>query len=502
VLDAATIWTAFADPDSALADGDLDAVIVHVEGEDLLDRQGGPGPFLLEQVDQFCASRPGVHVVLNTLVADVRSAASFAAGALPESAIATRARWDLGVTDLAERHPGVVVVDLATELSELTRTDRRNRAYWYLGRIAYSTAALAQLARAYSGVLSAIGTAPRKVLVLDLDNTLWGGVLGEEGIGGIELSEDGTGKCYRDLQRRIAELAQTGVLLAIASKNDEPLAHQVLDEHPNMVLRTAQFVATRINWNNKADNIRSIAQQLDLGLDAFVLLDDNPVERALVNQELPEVLAPDFPDRPERLADWFIDEVVPTAFARTRVLESDRSKTQQYQARVARTEAESATADLTGFLEKLEVHLRFLVDDPSTTARVAQMTQKTNQFNLTTARLTTAEVQVWLDDEDRRVIACEYRDRFGDEGVIGVAFLDVGEGRLTNLLMSCRVLGRRVEQRLLEHVEVVAAAAGLTALTASYIPTDRNGVAAGFLPESGFHPDASSPGDTVRKDLR
>src|SRR5262249_6870829 len=198
---------------------------------------------------------------------------------------------------------------------------------------------------------------------------------------------------YRDLQRRIKELQGTGVLLAIASKNEPADVDKVLAEHPMMILHADDFAAQRVDWNDKVTGIASIADELSLGLDSIVFLDDNPVERALVAEQLAEVAVPDFPVRPELLPDWFVHDVVFRFFPKLRVLESDRVKTDQYRARAERTRAFESTIDLEGFLERLDMQIALGVDDEFLVERAAQMTQKTNQFNLTLRRLTPGDVQ-------------------------------------------------------------------------------------------------------------
>jgi FkbH-like protein len=288
----------------------------------------------------------------------------------------------------------------------------------------------------------------------------------------------------------VKDLQRTGVLLAVASKNDADLVASVFNDHRDMVLRSHDFVTLKVNWTNKAANLQAIAEELDLAPESFVFIDDNAVERALIKQAMPEVAVPEFPDRPELLPNWFVTDVVPAYFPRVRVLESDAAKSKQYRARGERHRA--ATIDLEGFLASLDMSLTFRVDDPDVVNRLSQMTQKTNQFNLTTQRWSPSEVAARTSDPGIAVIACDYSDRFGDEGTVGMAVLDVKEGALVNLLLSCRVLGRGVEDRLMEYVEVLACRHGLGELTATFVPTDRNRVARPFLERRGYVEMSSS----------
>jgi len=335
------------------------------------------------------------------------------------------------------------------------------------------------------------------VLVFDLDGTLWGGVLGEDGPGGIALGEDGVGKCYRDLQRAIKELQATGVLLAVASKNEPTDVDKVLADHPMMLIRSDDLAAQRVDWTDKVTNIAAIADDLTLGLDSFVFLDDNPVERALVSESLPEVAVPDFPERPELLPEWFVREVVFPYFPKLRVLESDRAKTAQYKARGERTRELASSVDLAGFLERLDMQLDLRVDDELLVERAAQMTQKTNQFNLTLRRMTPGEVQSMVGDERYAVVTLGYRDRFADEGVVGLGILDRANADVPVFLLSCRVIGRGVEDRLLERLQELATDAGLDALSCTFVPAARNQVAAGFLSGHGWRAVDTSPSGEI-----
>ncbi|MCJ7670559.1 MAG: hypothetical protein MUP67_00735, partial [Acidimicrobiia bacterium] len=282
---------------------------------------------------------------------------------------------------------------------------------------------------------------------------------------------------------------------------------------PMMILRPGDFAAIRIDWSDKVTGLRAIADELSLGLDTFVFIDDNPVERALVAQHLPEVAIVEVPTRPELLADWFVRDVAFPHFARLRILDADRAKTEQYRARRERVAGAAATPDLHAFVAGLEIRLDLRVDDEFLVERAAQMTQKTNQFNLTTRRCTSTEIMEWVQDERHAVVTLGYEDRFGDEGVVGLAVLDRSTGELPLFLLSCRVIGREVEDQLLARIEDLAHHGGLPSIECTFNPTARNGVAADFLAargwsiirdESAIDEGASSPADApirYRKDL-
>jgi FkbH-like protein len=273
------------------------------------------------------------------------------------------------------------------------------------------------------------------------------------------------------------------------SKNDPEPVDEALQKHPMMVLRQEDFVRVITDWGNKADHIRALADDLSLGLDTFVLLDDNPFERGLIESELPDVLTPDFPTRPERLSDWFLSDVVPSFFPRVRVLGEDRAKTSQYQSRAERKRAEETNLD--EFLASLDMRVSFRIDDADSTPRLSQLTQKTNQFNLSVERATPADVAAWISDPKMAVVACDYSDRFGDEGTIGLAVIDLDQAMLRNLLLSCRVLGRGVEDLLLSEVARILDESGHTEFSARVVTTARNGIARTFMARHGFHATTS-----------
>lgn len=327
----------------------------------------------------------------------------------------------------------------------------------------------------------------KKCLVLDLDNTLWGGVLGEDGIDGIQLGGDYPGKAYSYWQRSLLQLAHGGVILAICSKNNEPDVMEAWEKNAAMVLKREHFSALRINWNDKATNMRELADELNIGLDSMVFLDDNPIERELIKQLLPEVVVPDFPDKPYHLMPFF-KELVEKYFRIYSVTDEDRSKTEQYQANALRQAEQSRFTDLEGYLYSLDMSLDIIPADEHNLPRIAQMTQKTNQFNLTTRRYDEAQVRQRLDD-GWRVYCMSVRDRFGDSGITGTVFLDPVDDVTVNidtLLLSCRILGRGIEEAFIKTVFNLLRLDGYRKVTADYLPTAKNGQAADFYDRMGM----------------
>ena len=270
-----------------------------------------------------------------------------------------------------------------------------------------------------------------------------------------------------------------------------------------MILQPEDFVATRVGWGDKVSSLVAISEDLSLGLDSFVFLDDNPVERAMISENLPTVAVPDFPTRPELLLEWFVDEVAFPYFPRVRVLDSDRNKTAQYQARNERISEAESVVDLDAFIERLEIQLDIRTDDEFSVERAAQMTQKTNQFNLTTKRCTPDQIKAWMNSNDHAVFTLAYQDRFGDEGIVGLAVIALSTADIPVFLLSCRIIGRKVERSLLRCIEEFAAQNDLTEIKCLFVPTEKNSVSAEFLNESGWVIERAEVvgGISYRKDL-
>ncbi len=327
----------------------------------------------------------------------------------------------------------------------------------------------------------------KKCLILDLDNTLWGGVLGEDGIDGIQLGGEYPGKAYSYWQRALLQLSRTGVILAVCSKNNEADVQEAWESNPHMVLKREHFSASRINWQDKATNIRDIAAELNIGLDSMVFLDDNPAERELVKQLLPQVEVPDFPTKPYLLMPFF-KQLVDKYFRIYSVTKEDLAKTEQYRSNALRRAEQSRFADLDQYLYSLDMQLDIIPADEHNLPRIAQMTQKTNQFNLTTHRYSEADVQQRLD-KGWHVYCVRVSDRFGDSGITGAMFLQPMGGEEVNidsLLLSCRILGKGIEDAFVKTVLNLLRLDGYRKLTADYIPTAKNGQTADFYDRLGM----------------
>ncbi len=359
--------------------------------------------------------------------------------------------------------------------------------YWYLGRIRHSGQGFKVMANELKNVIAGISGLSRKVLVLDLDNTLWGGVAGEEGWEQIQLSPEGQGRVFFDFQQKIRELQKTGVLLATCSKNNEEDIREVFSRNRWMQLGWDDFILHKINWDLKTDNLVRIAETLDLGLDSMVFIDDNPVERELVRQTLPDVAVPDFPADISLLNRWFVTDVVYPWFPKRRLTGEDMEKTGQYKRKVNRDLA-GKQLDYDQFIEHLQIRLTVFRPAEGAFPRIAQLTQKTNQFNLTGHRYSDLEIKAFSTSPEHVVLGCEYEDVFGHEGVVGCVIIrmDGRKALLDTFLLSCRVLGRKAEFLFMDQILAELKKLGVTRVEAIYNATPRNVVARDFYPLCGF----------------
>jgi FkbH-like protein len=439
----------------------------------------------LDALDGFCGRNPGKVVVANTFCLGSQRWLGFADLIHQQSLREIEVSLNSRLIAIARQHPNLLVLDMELLFRRHGEDALISNALWYAGRIRYTARMFEVLAATIRQALAAHAQKSRKVLILDLDNTLWGGIVGELGPTGVALGEDGAGRCYRDFQRALKALQKTGVLLAIASKNNPADAEEALDDNPMMILRREDFAAIHANWEPKAESIVKIAEQLSLGIDSFVFIDDNPVEREAVRKFLPEVAVPEFPDRIENLQTWLLREVAPAYFGKYAITAEDAEKTEQYRANAARQKL-AASFDLDGYLRELNIECNIHVDAPSQLVRAAQMTQKTNQFNLTTRRYDVTDLTRFVESSEHAVLMLDYRDRFGDEGSVALAIVDLAEGRIDTFLASCRVIGRKVEAQLLDKAVELCRERGLRKVIGEYIPTRKNKMAATFYEDHGF----------------
>ena len=382
----------------------------------------------------------------------------------------------------------VYFVDVERVISAVGYSRWHDPRLWTLARIPYAADAMQALAQEYLKYLRAFTGRTRKVLALDLDDTLWGGIAGEDGPEGIQLGVGHRGRAFVQLQRALRELARRGVLLAVNSKNNPEDALEIIDRHPAMLLRRDDFAAVRINWQDKAANLLELAEELGVALDSFVYVDDSAAECERVRQALPEVMTVHLSGDPSTYADTIKSLGV---FDRLSYGDEDRTRTAMYRSESRRRESQQSMASLDDFYRSLESVLDVERVGPATIARAAELTQRTNQFNLTTRRFTQDELRDYLSRPGHEGFAFRLRDRFGDHGIIGVALLERHDSTtvIDTLLLSCRVLKRTVEDTVLSFVCDHAGRSGAALVEGRFRPTRKNAIAAAFYESHGFTRD-------------
>ncbi|MBI4383440.1 MAG: HAD-IIIC family phosphatase [Nitrospinae bacterium] len=388
------------------------------------------------------------------------------------------------------------VLDIDKVLSNCGKDVVANEKMRYLAKMTVPEKALPGLAREIVRYVRPALGMTKKCLVLDLDNTLWGGILGEDGLEGIRLDLEPPGNAFYEFQKTIKTLHHRGILLAINSKNDLELVREVFEKHPYMQLKMDDFACIRANWQDKARNMREIAQELNLGLDSFVYMDDNPAERYLIQRELPEVttveMPPDFSEFARTLLRLDAFEVLC-------LTEEDKHRKHLYQAESKRRELKNQTADLQDYLNALEIQVDVCPADRFSIPRIAQLTHRTNQFNLTTRRYSESDIARFATSAGHGVYYLKTHDRFGDHGITGVCIArkTPEAWEIDTFLMSCRIIGRGIEQAFLHRICLDARSGKARKLTARYLATRKNHIAADFLPGMNFRKISHNEIETV-----
>lgn len=369
---------------------------------------------------------------------------------------------------------GDLLLDVASLAETVGLAEWHDPGLWNLGKIPFSTVYVPLYAEHVCRLLAAQRGLSRRCLILDLDNTVWGGIIGDDGLEGIAIAEgDAVGEAHRSVQKTALDLRQRGIVLAVSSKNEDGTARGPFREHPEMLLREDHIAVFQANWRDKATNIRAIAEELNLGLDAMTFLDDNPVERALVREMAPQVAVPELPEDPALYARTLLAGGYFEALTFGR---EDFDRAKMYQDNARRVVLQKEAGDITSYLRSLEMVITFRLFDAAGRARIAQLINKSNQFNLTTRRYTEAEIESLEKDENAFALQVRLVDKLGDNGMISVVICKA-EGNdwvIDTWLMSCRVLGRGVENEVLAEICRNAQKRGIDRLIGIYAPTDRN----------------------------
>lgn len=388
--------------------------------------------------------------------------------------------------DAMSHNSNVYPVDLLSIQIRLGQPVFYDAVLYYNAKMSVSTNALPYIASAVTDVLKSISGKIKKAVVLDLDNTLWGGVIGDDGMHNIEIGELGKGHVFTNFQRWLKQLKEYGIILAVCSKNNEEIAMGPFISHEEMVLKMDDISIFVANWNDKASNIRLIQESLNIGMDSIVLIDDNPFERNLVRGMIPDIEVPELPEDPSDYLQYlqncnFFDTVSYTG------INSDRTK--RYQAEFERKKSETAFTSIGAYLKSLKMIGYAGAFEEPRYSRIAQLTQRSNQFNLRTIRYTEDEIRRISENENYVTLYYTLKDKFGDYGLVGIVIMEKKspmELFIDTWLMSCRVLKRGMEEYIMNHVIGIAKSRGFLKISAEYIPTNKNRMVSDIYIRMGF----------------
>lgn len=384
------------------------------------------------------------------------------------------------------KRTNIYPVDLLAVQIELGQKAFYDPSLYYNAKMTVSMDALPYVAKAVVDVVKAMEGKIKKCVVLDLDNTLWGGVIGDDGLGGIQIGELGAGHVFWDFQRWLKQLKEYGIILAVCSKNNEDTAKEPFEKHEEMILRLSDISIFVANWEDKASNIRMIQESLNIGMDSMVFIDDNPFERNLVREMIPEIEVPELPENPAEYLG-FLQQC--NYFDTVSFAGESADRTKQYQAEFERRKMQMSYASIDEYLEGLEMVGEAKPFEQVRYARIAQLTQRSNQFNLRTIRYTEDEIEKIANDKNYITLYYTLRDRFGDHGLVSVVILEKKsdtEVFVDTWLMSCRVLKRGMEEFIVNGFVNAAKRAGFLTINAEYIPTAKNAMVKDIYKTMGF----------------
>lgn len=382
---------------------------------------------------------------------------------------------------------GTYIADIDAIAHDMGRAAVIDDKLYYIAKMPLSTDFLPYVAECTFKTIDAVNGRFKKCCVLDLDNTLWGGVIGDDGIDGIEIGELGRGHAFTDLQKWLKELKKRGILLAVCSKNNEDAAKEPFLKHPEMVLRLEDFSIFVANWQDKASNIRMIQQVLNIGMDSLVFIDDNPFERNTVRSLIQGITVPELPEDPAEYLEFLKQQDL---FETASYSAEDAGRTDQYRAEAGRVMSQASFGSFDEYLQSLDMVAEAKPFDSFHFPRIAQLTQRSNQFNLRTVRYSEEDIASIAADDGHITLYFTLKDKFGDNGLISVVILDKCQGGtlfISEWLMSCRVLKRGMEEYIINKVIETAAANGYDTVVGEYIKTQKNSMVADIYSRLGFN---------------
>ncbi|PQQ66891.1 hypothetical protein B9R14_09130 [Acetivibrio saccincola] len=475
-------------PNSGLYSFGPQAVFIIIDGEEMFKGQSRNNSTIdmnINYIEETVKNNPDITFFVSNIDLWTRKIDSAKAGSKERG---LEFLWEDGLFLLSRKYRNLYVFDLKSIVEDIGREQFYSKKLWYLGGIKFSMKAEKVLEQYINRCVDSVKGKRKKCMVLDLDNTLWGGVVGEVGMEGIELSDYKEGARYKDFQKKLKEIKDLGIILAVVSKNNFDDAIKVIREHKHMVLKEEDFVALKINWDLKSQNIKDLSEELNIGLDSIVFIDDNPVERESVKRELPEVTVPGFPQDTSELLNFAV-ELYHNYFYTLDITDEDTVKTEIYRQNMKRRDAQKSSASYEDFLKSLETKIEIRRISAENVQRAAQLTQKTNQFNLTTKRYSEQELLALIDEEGFEGFVAYVSDRFGDNGMVSVVITKRKtdtEIELDTFLLSCRVMGRFIEEQIIGFIEDLYKKSGYKRLVTYYKPTEKNAPVKDFFERLGY----------------
>ena len=387
--------------------------------------------------------------------------------------------------NISKQNNSVYVYDFNNFISKFGEKNIFDYRQFYLGDIQIAFNFIPYLANALMGYIKPFSSKNKKCIVLDLDNTLWGGIVGEDGFDGIELGHTSNGKAFVDFQKYLLSLWHQGIILAINSKNNYDDAMKVIREHPNMILDEKKFASIQINWNDKAQNLKQIADEINIGTNSMVFFDDDKINQERIKQEFPEVLTIELPKDPSQYSSILKELNDFNVLQRT---DEDTKRGEMYAQQRERNELKQSISNLDDFLKQLNIQVKIKKSNEFLIPRISQLTLKTNQFNLTTKRYHEEEIRELTNNTNFEVGCAQVIDKFGDNGITGVYIVDKNEKSwiIDTFLLSCRIMGRGIENAILSHILKDAKQNGVEEIRAEFIPTEKNKPSENFLSDFGF----------------
>ena len=421
---------------------------------------------------------------------------------LPNSFIYQIRKLNYLLMELSSKIKNSFLVDLNNIQSIYGRNTFYDDKMYYIAKMPISTNMLPEVAKQVIGIIKSLTGKFKKCIILDLDNTIWGGVIGDDGLKSIQIGELGLGHAFSDFQVWLKELKNRGVILAVCSKNNEDIAKEPFIKHPEMVLRLDDISMFVANWEDKASNIKHIQETINIGMDSIVFIDDNPFERNLVKTIIPDITVPELPEDPANYLTYLKSL---NLFETVSYSENDKDRTKQYQAEVGRETMKSSFKDFNDYLKSLEMTAVVHEFDEFEIPRISQLTQRSNQFNLRTIRYTEADIENIKKSDDYITLSFSLKDKFGDYGLISLVIMKKMDNTslfMDSWLMSCRVLKRGMEEFIINSVIDKAKEEGFSKIIGEYIKTPKNAMVEHIYSNLGFKDLGNGRFEAITNDFK